>query len=202
MKVHESCRQKYFQKQYIKGAKRCKNSKLKNCRPVLQSQPDIIENGTTCILALYGAKESESDLNQYRYQCFKAAISKDSRVQLSNLPCTLDAATQHLKKVYLQVQLWIGNNITPAEYVDWGWKFDKFLTPNPMTQEPAPQNLLKIIFCKCKSGCGGNCGCRKTGLFCTEACFYCNTEQNCTNCAPILLQENNLLGSENDLDIV
>lgn len=133
-----------------------------------QSVENIIKAGVICILALYGDPKSVSDLNQYRYQCFKAAIAKNSRVQLKNLPCTIDATTKHLKKVYLQVQLWIRNYLLP---MDWGWKSGKCLVPNPMCRQPVSENLLKIICYKCKSGCGGNCGCRKTGLFCTETCF-------------------------------
>jgi hypothetical protein len=50
---------------------------------------------------------------------------------------------------------------------------------------------LTIIFCKCKSGCGGNCGCRKTELFCTQACGNCNGE-TCSNCPPTISDENEI----------
>ncbi|GFX41522.1 hypothetical protein TNCV_3490591 [Trichonephila clavipes] len=49
-----------------------------------------------------------------------------------------------------------------------------------MTQRPAPESLLKIIFCACKTGCGASCGCRKIGLNCTADCLECNGD-NCTN---------------------
>lgn len=57
-------------------------------------------------------------------------------------------------------------------------------TPGP----PAPQELLKMIFCNCKKGCGSACGCRKVGLFCNSTCKSCSGD-NCQNCAPTLDQD-------------
>ncbi|GFY03960.1 hypothetical protein TNCV_1197391 [Trichonephila clavipes] len=54
-----------------------------------------------------------------------------------------------------------------------------------MTQRPAPESLLKIIFCACKTGCGTSCGCRKIGLNCTAACLECNGD-SCTNPSPTI----------------
>ena len=43
---------------------------------------------------------------------------------------------------------------------------------------PAPDDLLKVVRCKCKSTscnqCGTNlCSCRKNGLSCVSACEEC-----------------------------
>lgn len=39
---------------------------------------------------------------------------------------------------------------------------------------PAPEVLLKTIFCRCAKGCGsGKCGCRKAMLKCSAACLHC-----------------------------
>ncbi|KAL4713711.1 hypothetical protein ACJJTC_004242 [Scirpophaga incertulas] len=45
---------------------------------------------------------------------------------------------------------------------------------------PAPAELLNVIFCNCKNGCGSRCGCRKSGLQCSLACGQCNG-QACLN---------------------
>ncbi len=50
-----------------------------------------------------------------------------------------------------------------------------------MTEKPAPQKVLDMIFCSCKTGCSSQCGCRKAGLECTPACINCYNV-NCTNC--------------------
>ena len=52
-----------------------------------------------------------------------------------------------------------GTNIDSQEL---GWQIKGgFLTSIMMNAPPAPENILKIIFCSCKNGCGSHCGCRK-----------------------------------------
>ena len=41
------------------------------------------------------------------------------------LPPTKKAALQHFKRVYLQVQQWLGEKLSPNE---WGWKQKVFFT--------------------------------------------------------------------------
>jgi hypothetical protein len=94
--------------------------------------------GVKCILPLYGARNSLLDLNQLRLIDLTKAIVKDVRVQLSKLPCTADAAREHVKKIYLQVQSWLGNNNLPP--TEWGWRVKNFLIPNAMNQPPAVIN--------------------------------------------------------------
>ena len=67
---------------------------------------------------------------------------------------------------------------------EWGWKKDgDHLVPIPTTKEVAPENLLMVIRCKCKSKkntCGTNlCTCRKHGIKCLPACGGCHGE-DCT----------------------
>lgn len=96
----------------------------------------------------------------------------------------MDALDEHSKRVYYQVQVWLGNKtIKPT---DWGWiKNEGSLEPIRMQNSPAPQELLQMIFCNCKKGCGASCSCRKVGLFCNSTCGDC-AGQNCQNCAPII----------------
>ena len=73
-------------------------------------------------------------------------------------------------------------NLVPT---DWGWKENEnHLIPIPTTKDVAPENLLKVIRCKCKSTnnqCGTNvCTCRKHGIKCMLACGGCHGE-NCKN---------------------
>ncbi|GBP36318.1 hypothetical protein EVAR_22450_1 [Eumeta japonica] len=50
------------------------------------------------------------------------------------------------------VQSWLGNYNDPE---DWGWKkCGKLLMPVQNSKPPAPPELLKLIFCKCKGNCG------------------------------------------------
>lgn len=75
---------------------------------------------------------------------------------------------------------------------DWGWKkTNRGLEPITTTADPAPESLLKLISCKCKSKCGKMCGCRKAGLKCSVLCLHCSGEtcENVTNIRDLLLEE-------------
>ncbi|GFX61259.1 uncharacterized protein TNCV_3407331 [Trichonephila clavipes] len=77
-------------------------------------------------------------------------VDKDTSFLLSSLPPTTYAAFEHLKRVYLQIQIWLGNDV---DIDNWGWKhFSNMLIPITMNQLPAPDHLLQILFCNCKKG--------------------------------------------------
>ncbi|KAL4702434.1 hypothetical protein ACJJTC_010498 [Scirpophaga incertulas] len=76
------------------------------------------------------------------------------------------------------IQTWLGKDLEPQE---WGWMLEKeILEPIRTLLPPAPAELLNVIFCNCKNGCGSRCGCRKSGLQCSLACGQCNG-QACLN---------------------
>ncbi len=55
-------------------------------------------------------------------------------------------------------------------------KYVPVTTPMPV----APEELVTIIRCNCKSGCKTNqCTCKKNGLNCGAGCIKC--EDNCEN---------------------
>ncbi|KAF2903070.1 hypothetical protein ILUMI_03114 [Ignelater luminosus] len=49
----------------------------------------------------------------------------------------------------------------------------RMLRPVTMNQQTVSENLLKIIFCSCKAGCGAACGRKKYGLPCTAGTAVC-----------------------------
>ncbi|KAF2889513.1 hypothetical protein ILUMI_16659, partial [Ignelater luminosus] len=57
--------------------------------------------------------------------------------------------------------------------------------PITMDQLPAPDHLLKMLFCNCKKGCGAACECRKSSLLLSIACLLCNGN-SCFNTSPIM----------------
>nr|XP_036231797.1 uncharacterized protein LOC118683407 [Bactrocera oleae] len=143
---------KMFEKQdLLQCAEVFKNS---NCTP-----EDVITNGIRFLLAMYGAPKKTTCLDKLRYACF-----------VKN--------TRNKKKVYYQVQVWLGNQLDPK---DWGWKLVKnTLEPVQTLFPPAPEKLLNTIFCNCKKGCNAKCGCKKVGLFCSLACTHCQG-RSCSN---------------------
>ncbi|GFY23389.1 uncharacterized protein TNCV_3940851 [Trichonephila clavipes] len=100
---------------------------------------------------LYGASAKIKDLNPLKYNPFIKATAKNASVLLSSLPPTTDAALEHLKRVHLQIQIWLGNDV---DIDNWGWKhFNNMLIP--ITMNRLPDHLLQILFCNCKKGCLG-----------------------------------------------
>lgn len=103
-------------------------------------------------------------LEQMRYEFFIKAATKNSAVKLSYLVPTVNALDEHIKRVYLQIQMWLGNK--EIDITDWKWfKSDDFLQTIKMKSSSAPEELLKMIYYNCKKGCGSARGCRKLGYF-------------------------------------
>ena len=107
------------------------------------SPQDIVTNGICFLLALYGASNKIDCLDKYRYLTFVKNTRNSKRVQLSCLPPTSASSSQHLYRVYYQVQVWLGNQLDPS---DWGWKLvDNTLEPIDTLLPPAPERLLNTI---------------------------------------------------------
>ena len=143
--------------------------------------------GERFFIALYGGNKDDS-LDGLRYKRFAKTVTKNS-FNLSSLPPTQDAARFHSLRVYHQVQSWLGRYQNPE---DWGWKkHANIWMPIQASKPPAPPDLMKLIFCRCKGNCGSMCGCRKAGLKCSTVCLHCSGE-TCSNIMEIskLMEEN------------
>lgn len=138
----------------------------------------IAENTEKIILALYGKKHNKKQLSELRYFLFKKLAANKS-FKLEKLPPTKSVAAMHGYRVYHQVQLWLGNNLSATE---WGWKSTvNGLQPIYSLENLIPTNLLESIFCRCEKGCKtAICSCRKHGLRCTDICLTCRGH-SCSN---------------------
>ncbi len=137
---------------------------------------DIEKAGNQALAILYGSVHGW-DLNFERASKFtEKVVSSSCYMPPERLPPTSDAAKFHSYRVYLQVQMWLGNNLEPTK---WGWDLHKtkqgcVLKPHRMDQDAAPASLLKIIRCNCTGKCDKNtCSCKQNGLQCTLACSNC-----------------------------
>ena len=77
--------------------------------------------------------------------------------------------------------------------VEWGWQLEgTSLKPILTDQKPAPEDLLKVIRCSCKSasknqcGIGSKCTCRVNGLLCVSACGDCRGD-SCMNAEKVTI---------------
>ena len=126
-------------------------------------------------------------LNDLRHKKFIDKISvRLNQVDPSSLPPTSSAAKFHSLRVYLQVQQW-RNTQCVLDPCDWGWsKTDNRFFPIEMDIPPAPQELLKVIRCTCKSDCSNrSCTYRKYARECSIACLNCRGTA-CSNSEPII----------------
>ena len=148
------------------------------------TKEQLLINGERFVLELYGLNRY-INLNEARYFKFMSMAKKSNlraNFDIAKLPPTTEACQQHILRVYLQVQKWLGNSLPATE---WGWKLEvkvendgggekKVLHPVTSLKPFAPDDLLQIVSCCCKSICGSYCGCRKSGLLCTNMCEHCS----------------------------
>ena len=111
----------------------------------------------------------------------ESVASASAYVKPERLPPTEGATLYHSLRVHLQLVIWQGySEITPTS---WGWKVtdDAKYIPRMNDNAPAPQSLLKIVHCSCKSMYDSQrCSCKKLYLFCALACKNCHG-MNCVN---------------------
>lgn len=152
---------------------------------------------------MYNAPKNCTNLDIFRYECFKKAVSRKKEGQLSKpvkletLPPTSDAANQHFYRVYLQVQTWLSRELP---VVEWGWSkkcASSYVTPVKMTLPAAPKKLLNIIFCSCEKGCSTQaCTCAKAQILCSDVCKNC-TMESCKN-YPALYENEDILDDDEE----
>ena len=145
------------------------------------TKEEIVQAGEEAISCLYSGFPGEN-LNKLRCRRFcSKVIRSTSSVQVHVLPPTSAAAKSHSQRVYLQVQQWIRPDcdLVPEE---WGWTAVKGQLQPYRTHLPAaPECLLKVIRCNCKTDCDNKrCSCRKHGLQCSPGCGNCR-EISCSN---------------------
>ena len=185
------------------------------------SPEDIERAGEKLFLAVYKAPAHQDNLNKHRYSAFLKASTK-LKSDMATLPPTRGASKQHSLRVYLQVnsftyslfftlqiilvcdntyvsiitflqvQQWLGNPLPP---IQWGWvKGEDGILYAVKTNDPvAPDSVLNMIFCRCTTGCGVRCGCRKARIACSSACGCIDS---CTNGAPV----ENIFDDDENLD--
>ncbi|KAE8740861.1 hypothetical protein FOCC_FOCC013607 [Frankliniella occidentalis] len=162
------------------------------------TREEIAAAGEEFFVALYGGKKG-AGLNRTRYLSYKKMVARKkltAKFVLESLPPTADAAHQHSYRVFLQVQAWRGVTL-PA--TSWGWEeqHGRYM-PVLTTLRPAPEYLLKLVYCNCKGACGGNCECRRVGLPCTSMCGICSGD-GCTN-SPTPIHDDDEEDDEEEVD--
>lgn len=140
------------------------------------------------LLAIYNDTKNIMNLNEFMYTSFVNQLLTKNQWMLHNISC------------YLQIHVWLSDNWILR---DWECQHKEFLIPVMLTQDPAPQESLELIFCKCKKGCGNNYGCKRADWYCSSTCGYWQIDSSCTNSTHTIPDENeyedvNLIGDVNE----
>ncbi|KAJ8868384.1 hypothetical protein PR048_029900 [Dryococelus australis] len=144
------------------------------------TKEEVCAAGEKFVTALYSRVNVNSldELRVNQYTCSIAKQSVTAAFSLVTLPPTSAACAEHSLRTYYQVRCfkstprWCDNiSLNP---VNWGWKLaGGFLVPVLTSQAPAPESLLRLVSCGCKTGCGYRCECRCAGLTCSTMCGHC-----------------------------
>ena len=169
------------------------------------SSPEAVdEAGKKLFVLLYGGKNSDS-LTYLRYLKYMKMTSSAANVKPESLPPTGQSAMFHIYRVFFQLHEWNTLMESTLDPKDWGWRLeDDSLVPVMTDQEPAPDELLKVIRCNCKvtskNLCNGKqCSCRSNGLKCVAACGGCRGTE-CQNCNSVELFEDEENNVEDEFD--
>lgn len=155
------------------------------------TKEQIAVAGETFIIALYG-KSANKTLDEHRFYMYHQHTAKkrlQAHFDLATLPPTSAAASQHSFRVYHQVQKWLGHDLDPCQ---WGWSLvDNSLQPIPTTLPPAPERIMHVISCNCKT-CSDFCECKRAGLLCSAMCGKCEG-LSCENSPEVDMDESRMV---------
>ena len=93
-------------------------------------------------------------LASLRYSIFsKKVVSGTTFVSPECLPPKDMSTKYHSLRVYYQIMAWTGQE-SDLNVLDWGWRCDdNQLVPVMTDLSAAPDNLMKMIHCKCSTAC-------------------------------------------------
>ena len=139
---------------------------------------DVIEQASSFISSCYGVNGSK-DMTFTRLHVWlkKSGKGQFSATNLSALPPTREAFCENVKRAHLQTMLWrnLRADARSLKAEEFGWKMENNkLTPIPSQNSlnVAPEYILKLIKCGCKSVpvCRSRCSCKEKNLPCTNFC--------------------------------
>ena len=145
--------------------------------------------GERAIVSLYNGNPTDT-LDELRFRKFsERVVLSTGFVYVHTLPPTSDASKYHSMRTFIQVQQWIHSDCD-LDPNDWGWRVrDDRFEPCMADLPPAPDALLQIIRCNCRTDCDSRrCSCKKHGLVCSTACGTCRGV-TCANSPVISLED-------------
>ena len=162
-----------------------------------QTAASIVNKGCQAMAVIFGGTRTDS-LSSLRYRVLrKKVVSSQSFVTPERLPPTESSTKFHCLRVCYQIMVWLGQE-SDMETCGWGWKLEgSQFVPTESDMNAAPDSLLKIIHCNCRTACStARCSCRQNNLPCTSACGQCQLDA-CDN-----TYNQSLLDEDDDQDLL
>jgi len=155
----------------------------------------VLVQATAFMSACYGQSSCQS-MSETRWKVWASKTGQASSAppKLCCLPPTNESFAENVKRAHYQAIVWRSLEDNNPPHIDpelFGWTKDtkrKVLRPTsvPVTVELAPEYIMHLIKCGCKSDtpCSTRaCSCTRDKLDCTLCCA-CNTKGCCQNVTP------------------
>ena len=135
------------------------------------------------LCAWYGPKGIHiSSIPDLRWYLFCKHLAESSK-----LPPTVGALEEHIERVWVQSRVWCqatGMRQNLFDQLQHGYylNFSGKILPTTTRIPPAPQTILEMVRCHCKTHCTTQrCSCRRHNLACTELCLCgeCENDEDC-----------------------
>ena len=130
-------------------------------------------------ISFYDKKSDDVHVNAAR-----VTMSSQKKFDFEVLPPTQPTLLEHFNRAFYQSRVWLQSLLsiqTLPSPSDFGWMKVKNSWEILWSKQAMTCNdLITLVSCKCKKegGCkGGNCGCLKYGLPCTDLCS-CKCDEN------------------------
>ena len=145
------------------------------------------------VCLMYGDKIAVNT-DECRYNLFKSGKYSDDV-----LPPNSDCLLKHIERANYQTAVW-NQSLSPQMNIPSpegnGWILDNEYKILWMTVPAAPDSLLEIVKCTCKTGCKTQrCSCLKAQLKCSDLC-------SCESCSNIVAVDEDIILTENEGDLL
>ena len=172
--------------------------RLGNETTVMDSDLKVLER---FICLLYSSDTTISSVGEMRWHLFRKCQYTDQK-----LPPTVAALLQKIRRANYVSHIWNQCGIPRPSVPDptsHGWYLeDNRLISVPTLLKPAPQAVLELVRCRCKTHCvTQNCSCKKHNLNCTDACFACGEACQNRNVTTDITSIENDDSDNEDLDL-
>ena len=143
---------------------------------------EVMKHLERFVCILYGSSKIRS-IQELRWLLYS-----HKQAEGENLPPTLGAFIEHIKRAHYMALIW-NRNLCSFQRLPspegYGWKYDeqtRMYEPIMTQIPPAPIAVIDLVKCNCEKGCKGRCSCYKNELPCTEVCgcidYVCDNTLN------------------------